>query len=46
MSADAREIDADPDLDDNGDLDVEQYPLPAGLVKAAEAAGIDIDEES
>jgi hypothetical protein len=27
-----REIDADPDMDEEGELDVEQYPLPEGLV--------------
>lgn len=37
-----KEIDADPDLDEDGELDVNQFPLPAALLKAA---GIDSDEE-
>lgn len=41
MAPTAKEIDEDPDLDDEGDLDVEQYPLPAGLLAAA---GINSDE--
>lgn len=38
----AKEIDADPDLDDDGSLNVEQFPLSAGLLAAA---GIESDED-
>lgn len=38
----AKEIDSDPDLDDDGSLNVEQYPAADALLKAA---GIESDED-
>lgn len=39
---DAKRIDADPDLDDDGSLNVEQFPISDAMLKAA---GIESDED-